>query len=808
MKRLAAACLLTMLLVAPAAAQESETPNPLDVLLDAFESPEGQEFTARFLREPSGAASLVDPFGDFEHSSGESPGFRPGHVDILSTWALELDPGPVGLFDATDADQIWAPTGPREISPPSYDPFHTFTGDQIHDGSQYEGGALLFGFTLVDTPPAAPPGRCEYVVWVNDLSRDQAFVRNPSFPLDPAGDTNLAFGLGLNPEGGPGLQSAFALELQEAGGFTPVFEADVRAFITPRYVGITVPKELTGEIGAVNFYAFCAEEDITFDPSLTGADQTGLVDFIPEELGSVVFESVEVAVSTTTTEPTTTSTTAETTTTSLVVDSEPEETETSFPWWFVLIFGGAGLALVGWWLYSREDDPCKELLEIWMSAEEACREARVKADEAADECEKAELELAGLEDERKEVCRTWPPVCWDTEEGDWIEDERGNRITSRDIHMRRVALGDVWDQYRAGKLSASEVEARWREMDTPEFRRELRDTDAAFKDVLDAIDADIAKAEEQLDEACVTAERAAASAEKACQGAEEARRAYEECVGEAVGDKVEEAQVHRRTPDPATTFSSGPAGPGHAGDPCDGGEGKREVRKAGDPERTLVFVYFSIITGVSEGSERNVAAGSRLAIDLNDLANELGFAGDLLGARSAGLHIGGAVNGYAKGKYTVTAAGLVKGGVDAAMATDALPEVPTTPLQAGLEGLETLARLGNVVASKVTEWMTNVQIMTVRLTMFYQDITATPYEMWECSSDGEWVCVQKIWEVEVSGLKRLLGQDRSFTVNSDIRRREFERVIRGLAHRASTTIRRDAESLARWRTEHEPGPCR
>lgn len=807
MKWLAAACLLIAPFAAPALAQETETPNPLDVLLDAFESPEGQQFVAQFIREPTGAASLEDPVGDFEHSSGEAPGFTPPHIDILDTWALELDPGEVGLFGPTDANHVWAPIGVREVDPPSYEPFHTFTGDQAHDGSQYGSGAVLFGFTLVETPPPAPPGRCEYVVWINDSARGETFVRNPSFPLDPAGDTNVAFGLGLNPEGGPGLQSAFALELQESGGFAPVFEADVRALITPRYVGITVPRQLIGEITAVNFYSFCVEEDFGFEAGVSGADQTGLIPFTPEEFGFVQFASVDVPISTTTTQPATTTTQPlATTTTAPVLDGTGAGDDAGFPWWFVLIAGGVGIALAGWWLYGREDDPCKELLEAWMTAEEACAEAQDAADETADECEKAELELAGLEDERKEICKTWPPACWDTEEGDWIEDERGNRITSRDIHMRRVALGDVWAEYKAGKLSAGEVEAKWREMDTPGFRAELGDTDAVFKDLLDAIDDDIAAAERRLDERCVEAERASERAHDACDAAEQARLAYERCVGQAVAARDGQESGGGAAVAGESPTSGTPSG--EPSDPCRGIEGKREARPAGDPEKTLVFVDFSVITGVSEGSERNVAAGNQLAIDLSDLATELDFAGDLLNARSAGLHIGGAVNGYSTGKYAVTSSGLVKGGIDAAMATIAVvPEVPTTPVQAGLEGLETMARLGSVIASKVTEWMTNVQIMTVRLTMFYQDITATPYEIWECTGERGWVCLERVWEIEVSGLRRLLGQDRIFTVNSEIRRREFERVIQGLAHRAATTIRRDAESLARWRSDHETGPC-
>ncbi len=802
MSRLAAACLMMASMAAPAWAQEAETPNPLDVLLDAFESPEGLEYAARFLREPSGAGSLIDPVGDFQHSSGETPGFTPRHIDIVGTWALELDPGPLGLFEPTDSGPLWAPTGSREVDPPSYEPFHSFTGDRVHDGSQYEGGALLFGFTLADTPPPTPQGRCEYVVWVNDAVREQTFVRNPSFPLDPAGDTNVAFGLGLNPEGSPTQPSAFALELAEGGGFSPASGADIRAVVTPRYVGITVPRELIGEISALNFYAFCVEEGSGLEPAGSGSDQTGLVEIASEELGSVRLVAVDVPISTTTTVPSTTTTSSAVTTTTLpVIEDIEDEPGTGFPWWLVLIAGGLGLALGGWWVYTGQDDPCQELHRALREAEERCREARDRAAEAADQCEIAELELAGLEDERKEICKTWPPVCWDTPEGDWIEDERGHRITSRDIHMRRVALGDVWADYRAGRISASEVEARWREIDTPEFREELRATDEAFSELLGSIDTDIANAERQLDESCIRAEQASKAAEEACETAEQARLEYERCVHRA------DAEMSDSDISLIDTSAEAPAD--HA-DPCTSGKGMREARRVGDPEKTLVFVDFSVVAGIPEGSERGPDAGTRLPMALDDLATEMRFAGHLLEARSAGLHIGGVINGYATGSYTVTGAGILRDGIDrVTMATgDLQAEPPTSPMDSGMDGLEALGSLGDVIASKITDWVGTAEALTVGLTMFYQDITATPFEIWECTPEREWACIEQVWEIEVSGLKRLLGQERLFTVDSELRRREFGRVVRGLSHRAATTIRRDAESLARWRTEHEPEPCK
>jgi hypothetical protein len=474
-----------------------------------------------------------------------------------------------------------------------------------------------------------------------------------------------------------------------------------------------------------------------------------------------------------------------------------------------VLLGGITLALVGWWLYMR-GDPCKELRDAWLAAQRACDEAQESADDAADDCIEAELDLEDLEEERKEACKAWPPACWSTEDGAWVEDDQGNRVTSRDLHMKRMALGEIWSDYKAGKLSAQEVEAKWQEMDTPEFREEMRETDEAFKDLLEDIDADIAEAEEAAEEACDAAKEAQKAADEACAAAEAARKAYEECIGAAVA-----ADAGAGTEGGGEDGPSGPTGPGVAGtspgeqaDPCKDVDPKRKYESAGKADPIRVNVDFSIIIGRSEGSERNVAAGEQLVFNLRDLARDLDFAGDMLNARTAGLHIGGAANGYAQGKYVATAAGIVRGGIDATMATtDLVPDVPTTPVQAGTEFLEKTAQLGAFVAGKVTEWMSNYQIFTVRRSFFYQFITATPYNIMECRTGQGWVCVEKVWEFEVGKLQVLPGKDREFTMNSSVRRAQFEREVRRLSQSAANTIKNDAQRLAEWRAQHEPGPC-
>jgi len=91
--------------------------------------------------------------------------------------------------------------------------------------------------------------------------------------------------------------------------------------------------------------------------------------------------------------------------------------------------------------------------------------------------------------------------------------------------------------------------------------------------------------------------------------------------------------------------------------------------------------------------------------------------------------------------------------------------------------------------------------------MFYQDITATPYHILECREGTGWVCVEKVWEIEIGQLKRRQGRDRSYTVGYERQKREFQNAVRGLSNRGANNIKNAAKRLIDWRSQHEPGPC-
>jgi len=243
-------------------------------------------------------------------------------------------------------------------------------------------------------------------------------------------------------------------------------------------------------------------------------------------------------------------------------------------------------------------------------------------------------------------------------------------------------------------------------------------------------------------------------------------------------------------------------------DPCEG-EPKRKAERDGSTERTRVTVDFSMIVEADPTSEHGGDAGEKIAFELQRVAQELDLVGDLLSARAAGLQVAGNINGYAAGKYVASTAGVIKGGIDATLAaTDIVPDVPTDPVGAGVELLESVAKLAGFITGKVTEWMQNNRLMTARITYFWQEISATPYLIKECRKDQGWVCVERVWEIEIGKLQRRPGpRSKTWRPVSDLDRSRMERDFQRLARAAADTIKTQANNLAQWRSRHEPGAC-
>jgi hypothetical protein len=243
---------------------------------------------------------------------------------------------------------------------------------------------------------------------------------------------------------------------------------------------------------------------------------------------------------TTTTVQETTSTTAPATTTTTVAATEPPtEEESDSPgggWgWAIPFFGGLIVLIGGVIVYRAPGAPCREEFAAWMAAQSACDAAAQRVAAARAACDEANRAVDDLRQERDDVCDEWPPACWGSDDGGWIEEagRPDTRITQRDLHMRRMALGELWDRYQSGELSAEEVEDAWRNADTAEFREDMRAKDVAAKAKLERLDAQLSEAEAAAAEACAEATSAEAEAASACAAAAAAKAAYDACMGAA-----------------------------------------------------------------------------------------------------------------------------------------------------------------------------------------------------------------------------------------------------------------------------------
>ncbi len=93
MRRLSLVTLALFTLFATmATALAEEEPNDIIApLLDFFQAPENQEFIARFTKDPvEGKSTIMDPTGDFYHSTGQTPGFTPDYIDITDAWTVDF----------------------------------------------------------------------------------------------------------------------------------------------------------------------------------------------------------------------------------------------------------------------------------------------------------------------------------------------------------------------------------------------------------------------------------------------------------------------------------------------------------------------------------------------------------------------------------------------------------------------------------------------------------------------------------------------------------------------------------------------
>lgn len=452
-------------------------------------------------------------------------------------------------------------------------------------------------------------------------------------------------------------------------------------------------------------------------------------------------------------------------------------------------------------------DECEKAKAAAEAAEAEAQSAREASEQANDEQQEAQEQLEDAE-ERLE----WMEQDQTNDSGAYIEMD-GRRITSMDLKLKSDASKAFWEQYQNGEIDAKTLEEAWEELGEDSALDELRkknkeDAENAVNDAKDKL----AQAEEKAAEA---AEKAAEAEKKSAEA-----KAYADKVCKEAADCAEAEKEKAQTGDtPGGGTVSGPVGPGVVDDGGDKTrergckEGEREVRPAGKPKSITVVVDFSLIVESSE--LRNVEGAKTMAFELSNLAQDLDLAGSLAGGWSAGNSIVGGIGAMKSGKYVSGAGGLVSGtvsgvmtGAGASVGTEGMSiSIPTSPAEAITEVLETTAKLGSIVAKKVGDWLVMNEIYTVRLSYFRQRLTATPYEIWECRG-GRWVCVQKIFEIEISKLMHGGGPNpQSFRLESDLVRHRFTTHINRLTNMAKNRLQDGARKRAKFEREHRPRPC-
>jgi len=755
----------------PALAQE--TLEGLQSVVEFVSEQSETDLEVNLIPAPTGGAVVTERAGDFEHLTGEPPRFTPNYMDIRQGAFFELQPGPAEMLGRTTGSPLWSPSGPKAIDPRDGPAFFTYTGHLPKDGSQYQEGALLFEMTLQEPPPPQPEGRCDFTVWVNDGARGTRFQNLPNFPLDPAAGSNVAFGLRLAPPAG-GVPVTFSLTLDEAGGFQRA-DTDVRAYLVGDTVGIIVPRSAVAGLAEVNYHTVCWTGDSAVDPATAGADQTGL---LPANLGEAgIISIVETPVTATPTVPETT-----TITTRPDMPSVTEPVEDSGPGAAVWAPAAAAAALLGsiaYWAFARQRNPEERALANWRKAELALRHAENSAEPLIVACLEAGAVLEDLEHERVDLCRVWPPICLD-EEANGAEG-----LTTQDQHLRRMALGELWVDYQDGEIGVEEVEARWRQVDTPEFRDRMRDSNEAYGETLAQLDDEIAAARAVVEPACAQGAAAAARVDAARAGGAAARKAYLETV-----------QTPTALPLPAATWLT---------DECSKQTAPR-LSPDGPVERIRINVGFMLTIGRFAGKERNLERGERLVLEMEGLLHELELTSTMDQVRRAGVHTNWSGHEYEPGVYWVTADGIVRVESEevSAPAGEAAPVRPTPNPVPSLSHLP--ASIGDHATGRIAGWMIGFETLTMQRIFFHQLITSRPYTLWDCQ-DGVWSCRERAWRVEIGEPLRNRGEVRWFSTGSPGRRAQFETEVNRLAWVATGVVTRDLRRLARWRAKHVASPC-
>jgi hypothetical protein len=459
-------------------------------------------------------------------------------------------------------------------------------------------------------------------------------------------------------------------------------------------------------------------------------------------------------------------------------------------------------------------DPCDRLRRLHAAAKtdaETKRAEATEAQEAAEAAGEAEDEAnaeAGRADEaaknaktareRAERNRDRPPAG---EEEAWIEDsETGERITGRDLRLRREAAGEAWDRYRndPSAESAGQTEQDWQSLDAEgarEGRRSADDTDQATrqKALDDATTAENGAntAKSTADNALDDAERAARDARDAAARAEEAATAAETRAA-ALKRQLDECLGMTGTGAGATTRWGGPMG---LREDADGGcfpEGNVERRVIETFDKTVKVNHWVTVRPTSGA-----------ASEARRISGELAWWRDLFATTSSAINVAGAI----KGLVTRTPGDLVDTALSggSVIAGDRLGiDIPTTIYQVPVVGLEGASAASAAIIKAWGGWSEKNHVEWVAQWGYQvRDCKLAWVEIWKCEN-GVKKCVEHVLEVNL-GAPRLTGAVHTETYQP---RQRWQPRVDGLTQTHARRVQTDSQALAAFMQKHVVGPCR
>jgi hypothetical protein len=459
-------------------------------------------------------------------------------------------------------------------------------------------------------------------------------------------------------------------------------------------------------------------------------------------------------------------------------EEEPSD-DGGIPWGPVAVLLGAiGGALL--WIRSRneEEDDCTPLLRVWEEEKERTARIRERLEAAGEYLNDRLLRVSSLE----------------TLLAEYTQASEGPRGGSGGLDMVRL------EGQMIGYDGLMEMIA--------EVAQQLNDAQEEAGRALDEFNEREASYNEQVE-----AETAAREAYEACIGAKVAAAA--EAAGAAAATA---ASAPKPAPSGAGLSTSSSPGPASISRPvssepsqntgCDK-DGPQEpvLVPLGAAGRFRLYRDFDVISTVDEASAHGAHEhGAEMATGLRQAGLALSTLGAVLsGGGAAGSGVS-AARGFQSGTLVKGSLAAVKGTVSGLDATSVIPPVPTSLPEAIVVGLAATANLGALIAGKVTEWMGDNNLIQIRVTYYYQEVSIQPTQIWECEG-GIWRCRTVVNVYTVGGTQAQRAKAKPFTVKGDADKRALRNHISRLSARGRSYILNSAKAIAKWESEHPPGDC-